>query len=122
MVSSFVSDLSIRLSSMITPTKFLSGGNQQKTVVAKWLFAECKLLLIDEPTRGIDVEGKEEIYKIIRNLAALGKNVIIISSDVDEVLRVSTRIAVMSRGRIVDILDAKEATKNELVGLATGGR
>ena len=122
LVSSFVSDLSIRLSSMITPTKFLSGGNQQKTVVAKWLFAECKLLLIDEPTRGIDVEGKEEIYKIIRNLAALGKNVIIISSDVDEVLRVSTRIAVMSRGRIVDILDAKEATKNELVGLATGGR
>ena len=89
----------------------LSGGNQQKVLLAKWMFANPDILLLDEPTRGIDVGAKYEIYCIINDLVAAGKSVIMISSELPEILGMSDRIYVMNEGRMVGELDAKEATQ-----------
>ncbi|MGG5172071.1 sugar ABC transporter ATP-binding protein [Pseudarthrobacter sp. J1738] len=97
----------------------LSGGNQQKVVIAKWLVKDCDLLIFDEPTRGIDVGAKEEIYKLLEELAAAGKAIIMISSELPEVLRMSHRIAVMSEGRITGFLANDEATQEKIMELAT---
>lgn len=98
----------------------LSGGNQQKIVIGKWLETEPKLLILDEPTRGIDVGSKAEIHKLIRNLAASGYAVIVISSEMPEVLGVSDRILAMYQGRIAGELDAATATEDDLVQAITG--
>jgi ribose transport system ATP-binding protein len=95
-----VSKLRIRTPSVAQLVKNLSGGNQQKTVVAKWLVRDCDILIFDEPTRGIDVGAKDEIYQLLHDLAAEGKAIIMISSELPEVLRMSHRIAVMCQGRI----------------------
>ena len=89
----------------------LSGGNQQKVLLAKWMFAEPDVLILDEPTRGIDVGAKYEIYCIINDLVAAGKSVIMISSELPEVLGMSDRIYVMNEGRIVGELTGEEATQ-----------
>jgi ribose transport system ATP-binding protein len=81
--------------------RFLSGGNQQKVVVAKWLFAESQMLIFDEPTRGIDVGAKFEIYNLIWDLAERGRGIIVVSSDLPELLGICHRITVFSRGAIV---------------------
>lgn len=98
----------------------LSGGNQQKIVIGKWLHTNPKLLILDEPTRGIDVGSKAEIHKLIRHLAASGYAVIVISSEMPEVLGVSDRILAMYHGRIVAELDAAVATEDDLVQAITG--
>jgi len=95
----------------------LSGGNQQKVLLAKWMFAGPDVLILDEPTRGIDVGAKYEIYCIINELAKEGKSVIMISSELPEVLGMSDRIYVMNEGRIVGELDAKEATQESIMGM-----
>ncbi|WP_342373391.1 ATP-binding cassette domain-containing protein [Propioniciclava soli] len=100
----------------------LSGGNQQKVVIAKWLVRDCDVLIFDEPTRGIDVGAKEEIYELIESLSAQGKAVIVISSELPEVLRVSHRIAVMAHGRITGFLDNAEADQESIMQLATVGK
>ena len=89
----------------------LSGGNQQKVLLAKWMFAEPDVLILDEPTRGIDVGAKYEIYCIINELVAAGKSVIMISSELPEVLGMSDRIYVMNEGRIAGELSGEEATQ-----------
>ena len=89
----------------------LSGGNQQKVLLAKWMFAGPDVLILDEPTRGIDVGAKYEIYCIINDLVAQGKSVIMISSELPEVLGMSDRIYVMNEGKIVGELSAEEATQ-----------
>ena len=94
----------------------LSGGNQQKVLLAKWMFAEPDILILDEPTRGIDVGAKYEIYCIINDLVAAGKSVIMISSELPEVLGMSDRIYVMNEGRICGELDAAEATQEIIMG------
>jgi ribose transport system ATP-binding protein len=99
----------------------LSGGNQQKVVLAKWLALEPKVLLFDEPTRGIDVGAKAEIYALIRDLAAKGVAVIVISSEMEEVLGISDRIAVMHEGRITGVLDRAQFSEEAVMRLATGG-
>lgn len=101
----------------------LSGGNQQKVLLAKWMFANPDILILDEPTRGIDVGAKYEIYCIINQLVAEGKSVILISSELPEVLGMSDRIYVMNEGRIVGELDAKEATQEKIMSkiLQTAG-
>jgi ribose transport system ATP-binding protein len=99
----------------------LSGGNQQKVVLAKWLTLSPKVLIFDEPTRGIDVGAKSEIYALIRKLAAEGVSVIAISSEMEEVLGISDRIAVMHEGRITGILDREQFTEEAVMRLATGG-
>lgn len=94
----------------------LSGGNQQKVLLAKWMFAGPDVLILDEPTRGIDVGAKYEIYCIINDLVAAGKSVIMISSELPEVLGMSDRIYVMNEGRIVGELDAAEASQEVIMG------
>ena len=107
--------LNIKTPSMKQKAKNLSGGNQQKVVLAKWLGANCEYLIFDEPTRGIDVGAKYEIYCIINDLVEAGKSVIMISSELPEVLGMSDRIYVMNAGKIVGELDAKEATQEKIM-------
>ena len=98
----------------------LSGGNQQKVVLAKWLTFAPQVLIFDEPTRGIDVGAKAEIYQLIRNLAANGVSVIVISSEMEEVLGISDRIAVMHEGRLTGILERSQFSEEAVMHLATG--
>ncbi|RMO54593.1 Arabinose import ATP-binding protein AraG, partial [Pseudomonas amygdali pv. eriobotryae] len=97
---------------------FLSGGNQQKAILGRWLSMPMKVLLLDEPTRGIDVGAKSEIYEIIHNLAADGIAVIVVSSDLMEVMGISDRILVMSEGAITGELNRDEADESRLLQLA----
>lgn len=97
----------------------LSGGNQQKVVIAKWLLKDCDILIFDEPTRGIDVGAKSEIYKLMNQLAEEGKSIIMISSDMPELLRMSDRIVVMCEGRKTGELDISEASQEKIMTLAT---
>jgi len=99
--------------------KNLSGGNQQKVVLAKWLERDCDILIFDEPTRGIDVGAKQEIYDLLDRLTDEGKSIIMISSEMEEVLRLSDRIAVMCNGRITGYLSNEEATQEKIMELAT---
>ncbi len=114
-----VKTLGIKTPSVQQTTKNLSGGNQQKVVIAKWLVKECDILLFDEPTRGIDVGAKEEIYALLNNLAAEGMSIIMISSELPEVLRMSHRIVVMTEGRVSGTLSHDEATQESVMHLAT---
>jgi ABC-type sugar transport system ATPase subunit len=113
--------LDIRVADVTAPVGTLSGGNQQKVVLAKWLEAGVSVLILDEPTRGIDVGSKREIYGIIRGLAKDGVGVILISSELPEVLEMSDRILVMRQGRIVADLDGDEATEESVMAHAVGG-
>ncbi len=97
----------------------LSGGNQQKVVISKWLLRDCDVLIFDEPTRGIDVGAKSEIYKLMTQLAEEGKSIIMISSDMPELLRLSDRIVVMCEGRVTGELDISEATQEKIMTYAT---
>ncbi len=97
----------------------LSGGNQQKVVIARWLVKNSDVLIFDEPTRGIDVGAKDEIYHLLNRLAEEGKSIIMISSELPEVLRLSHRIVVMSEGRVTGIVSADEATQESIMALAT---
>lgn len=102
--------------------KFLSGGNQQKVVLAKWIGMSLKVFIFDEATRGIDIGAKEEIRARIRELAQEGKIIILISSEISEILSISDRIGVMHEGRMVAVVDRKDATKEKLVNYSMGGR
>jgi ribose transport system ATP-binding protein len=115
----YVRTLSIKTPSVAQTVKNLSGGNQQKVVLAKWLVKDCDILIFDEPTRGIDVGAKEEIYRLLNELAQEGKSLIMISSDLAEILRMSHRIVVMSEGRVTGELEAAEATQESVMHLAT---
>lgn len=115
----FVDMLRIKTPGVTQKVKFLSGGNQQKVVIAKWLDRNCEILIFDEPTRGIDVGAKSEIYKLLGELAAQGKSIIMISSELPEILRMSDRIIVMCEGRITGELDGTTATQEDIMALAT---
>jgi ribose transport system ATP-binding protein len=115
----FVKLLGIRTPSLTQEVRLLSGGNQQKVVVAKWLARDCDVLFFDEPTRGIDVGAKAEIYKLLRELAGEGKAIVMISSELPEILRMSDRIVVMCEGRITGELMPEEATQERIMQLAT---
>jgi ribose transport system ATP-binding protein len=114
-----VGSLRIKTPSVSQTAKNLSGGNQQKVVIAKWLVKDCDVLIFDEPTRGIDVGAKEEIYRLLNDLAAQGKSIIMISSELPEVLRMSHRIVVMSEGRVTGELGADGATQEAVMHYAT---
>jgi ribose transport system ATP-binding protein len=117
--TSAVKNLSIRTPSIDQMVKNLSGGNQQKVVIGKWLTRETDVLIFDEPTRGIDVGAKDEIYKLLQELASQGKSIIMISSELPEILRMSDRILVMCEGRVTGILSNKEADQNLIMQYAT---
>ncbi len=111
--------LSIKTPSVNQLVKYLSGGNQQKAIIARWLVKDCDILIFDEPTRGIDVGAKEEIYQLLNQLAELGKSIIMISSELPEILRMSHRVVVMADGRITGILPASDAHQEAIMRLAT---
>lgn len=115
----YVARLRVKTPSVEQETRLLSGGNQQKVVIAKWLLRDCDILIFDEPTRGIDIGAKAEIYKLLQGLADQGKGIIVISSELPEVLRLSHRILVMCEGRITGELDGREATQESIMHLAT---
>jgi ribose transport system ATP-binding protein len=110
--------MSIKAPSVHSRVVSLSGGNQQKVVVAKWLVRNCDILIFDEPTRGIDVGAKSEIYKLMNQLAAQGKSIIMISSEMPELLRMSDRILVMCEGEKTGELSIEEATQEKIMALA----
>jgi ABC-type sugar transport system ATPase subunit len=99
----------------------LSGGNQQKVVIAKWLCARPKILILDEPTRGIDIGAKVEIYELIEQLSKEGVGIIIISSELQEIINISTRVVVMHEGKVAGILEGEDITQNRIMQYATGG-
>ncbi len=117
---SFRERLNIRAASMEQTAGTLSGGNQQKVVLSKWLNTQPRLLILDEPTRGIDVGAKAEVHHIIDELAQQGMGIIMISSDLPEVLAMSDRIVVMREGRQMAILDRSEATQERVMTAAMG--
>jgi ribose transport system ATP-binding protein len=115
----FIRLLNIRTPSPRQEVALLSGGNQQKIVVAKWLARNSDILFFDEPTRGIDVGAKAEIYRLLRRLADEGKAIVLISSELPEILQLSDRIVVMCEGRITGELIPAEATQERIMELAT---
>ena len=116
----FVNRFAIRTPSLDTPVINLSGGNQQKVALARWLAAEPKVIILDEPTQGVDVGAKAEIHRLMGELAARGLAIVMISSELPEVLGMADRIIVMRRGRIVGELSRVQATQERILGLAVG--
>jgi ribose transport system ATP-binding protein len=117
----YIQDLMIRTPSGEQTVRNLSGGNQQKVVLAKWLFTDSRLLIFDEPTRGIDVGSKVEIYQLMNALTAQGVGILMITSELPELLGMSDRILVMHEGRLAGELPRAEATQERVMHLATGG-
>ncbi|MDC7289401.1 sugar ABC transporter ATP-binding protein [Blautia schinkii] len=115
----FVDSLATKTPSVDQLVVNLSGGNQQKVVIAKWLTRNSDILIFDEPTRGIDVGAKSEIYKLMNKLAEEGKSIIMISSEMTEILRMSDRIVIMCEGKITGTIDISEATQENIMNLAT---
>ncbi|RED64802.1 sugar ABC transporter ATP-binding protein [Cohnella lupini] len=115
-----VEELKVKTPGINQKLKFLSGGNQQKVIIGKWLTRDCDILIFDEPTRGIDVGAKSEIYKLLESLAASGKSIIMISSELPEILRLSHRIIVMCEGRITgELLNDDSITQERIMTYAT---
>jgi D-xylose transport system ATP-binding protein len=116
----FAKSLEIKAPSLHVQCDSLSGGNQQKVVISKWLMSRPKVLIMDDPTRGIDVGAKYEIYKLMNDLAEQGIAIIMISSELEEVLGMSDRVMVMHEGRSAGMLDIADATEERIMALATG--
>ncbi len=116
---SYIRKLSIKTPSIYQLVRNLSGGNQQKVVIAKWLIRNCDILIFDEPTRGIDVGAKSEIYTLMNELTSQGKSIIMISSELPEILRMSDRVIVMCEGRVTGELPIEEATQENIITYAT---
>lgn len=117
-IEKYIRQLSIKCSSPAQQARNLSGGNQQKIVVAKWLATGARILILDEPTRGIDVGAKTEIYNIIREFAEQGHAIMLISSEMSEILNISDRIMVMSEGSITKDFDSNQVSQEELLEYA----
>ena len=118
LVQDSVQRLDVRLGTIHDPVASLSGGNQQKVVLGKWLAGRPKVLILDEPTRGVDVGAKEEVYRLVQELAADGVGILLISSDMPELIRLSHRVLVMSEGRVRGALEKDEITEEAILRLA----
>jgi D-xylose transport system ATP-binding protein len=116
----YAQSLSIKAPNLNVACESLSGGNQQKVVISKWLMSKPQILIMDDPTRGIDVGAKYEIYKLMNDLAENGISIIMISSELEEVLGMSDRVLVMHEQKSAGILDIEEATQEKVMALATG--
>jgi ABC-type sugar transport system ATPase subunit len=114
--------LGLRLGSWSAPVNALSGGSQQKALLARWLLADPDVLFLDDPARGIDVGAKQDIYRIVAELAAAGKGVILVSSELPELLRCADRILVLAEGRVAASFPAAQATQERIMAAATRGR
>jgi ribose transport system ATP-binding protein len=118
LANSYIDSLDIRTPNAEKITLELSGGNQQKVIIAKWLNTDAEILIFDEPTRGIDVGAKKEIYNIMHDLTKAGKSIIMITSEMPELIGVSDRILVMADGRITGELKRAETTQEKVLELA----
>jgi ABC-type sugar transport system ATPase subunit len=116
----WVAELDMRIASLDQAAINLSGGNQQKLVMAKWLFRDAEVLMLDEPTRGIDVGAKAEIQDLLRRLAAAGKAILVVSSEVSELVAVCDRILVLWRGKLAGEVRRDEANEERILSLACG--
>ena len=114
-----INSMNVKTASQRTHIRLLSGGNQQKVILGRWMLTEPRILMLDEPTRGIDVGAKFEIYKLIDSLAASGKAIIAVSSELPELLGICDRIYVMSSGKIAGVVNARETTQEEIMTLAS---
>ena len=121
MVKTGIHELHIRCFGPFHECNNLSGGNQQKVVFAKWVYTEPKILILDEPTRGVDIGAKKEIYSIINAMAAKGVAIIMVSSELPEVLGMSDRVMVVREGSVRGIICKEEANQENIMTLATGG-
>ena len=119
-VNHYIDILNVKTTGPEQRMKFLSGGNQQKVVIAKWLASQPKILVLDEPTRGIDIGAKVEIYRLINELTAKGISVLLISSEMPEVMGMSDRIIVMHEGRITGELIREEFSEEQIITYAIG--
>lgn len=122
-----ITDQYIKDLNIVTPNgrqfvRNLSGGNQQKVVLAKWLYSGSKLLIFDEPTRGIDVGARQEIYRVMDKLTEDGTSILMVSSDLPEIMTIADRIFVMRDGHITAELDANKTDQEEVIAYATGGK
>jgi ribose transport system ATP-binding protein len=113
-----IHELDIRLRSVEQTARELSGGNQQKVIIAKWLFRNASVLLLDEPTRGIDVGAKAEIYTLLRRLSADGKALLLVSSELPELMLLCDRILILSRGRLVGEVSRHDFDEERILSLA----
>jgi ribose transport system ATP-binding protein len=116
-----IRELRIKTPSEDQPVRFLSGGNQQKVVIGKWLAMNPRVFLLDEPTRGIDVGAKQEIYQLMEKLATSGAGILFVSSELEEILGLADRVLVMHEGRITGELSRSELSEQSIMNLATGG-
>jgi ribose transport system ATP-binding protein len=116
----YIKELNITPSALERSVQFLSGGNQQKVVIARWLFSQAKLLIFDEPTQGVDIGAKIEVYRVMNELTAQGISVLLISSDYPELLAMSDRIAIVRDGQILHISDADKLSEHRLLSIASG--
>jgi methyl-galactoside transport system ATP-binding protein len=112
-----IDSMSVKTPSQKTLINSLSGGNQQKVILGRWLLTEPEILMLDEPTRGIDVGAKYEIYQLMIDLANKGKGIIMVSSEMPELLGIADRILVMSNGRVAGIVEAKDTDQEEILRL-----
>jgi ABC-type sugar transport system ATPase subunit len=117
-----IKKLNIRTPSIEQEMQFLSGGNQQKVVLAKWLSLKPRILLLDEPTRGLDIVAKEEIYRLIEKLVSEGVGILMASSEMLEIIGIADRILVMHEGRISGELNREQFSEEAVVNLANGGK
>jgi len=122
LVRDMIERLNIKTSSSEQTVKSLSGGNQQKVVFGKWLGIKPKVLILDEPTRGVDIGAKKEIYNIMNQLTAEGVTILMISSELPEILGMSDRILVMHEGKLAAVMDKTQATQEKIMHAATGGK
>lgn len=119
-VENILGQLSTKYASMEDDVSSLSGGNQQKVALAKWLAADCKCMILDEPTRGVDVGAKVEIYKVINDLAGRGVAIVMISSEMTEIIGMCDRVIIMRQGRITGEVAREELYENVLIKYAMG--
>jgi len=120
-VRSYVNAINIRTPSIEQEVRFLSGGNQQKVVLAKWLYADSEVLIFDEPTRGIDIGAKAEIYKLMVQLAGEGKYVLMVSSDMPELIAMCDRVVVMRKGQVAGEIGQDQLSEENILSYSIGG-
>jgi ribose transport system ATP-binding protein len=116
----FIERLNITPTAIEKSVKYLSGGNQQKVIIARWLYSQANLLILDEPTQGVDIGAKVEVYQVINELTSNGISVLLISSDFPELLAMSDRIAVIRDGQVLQISSAKELSEYQLMSITSG--
>jgi ABC-type sugar transport system ATPase subunit len=116
----YIKKMNISPMALERSVQFLSGGNQQKVIIARWLFSRARLLIMDEPTQGIDIGAKLEVYRVINEMTADGISVLLISSDFPELLAMSDRVAVVRDGEILQVTEGKKMSEYELISIASG--